>query len=85
VAVYPFPKIVVIKRDEKAIPLTQTGTPLLLPNLELGDYEIILESQSHQRVTVKIPRSALKVRKTYVLWGRMEDGGPPLSVTEESP
>jgi predicted Ser/Thr protein kinase len=80
VAVHPFAQIVSLTRDGEPVPLDQTATPLVTPELRLGNYQLVLRHPKFGDRTVTIPRGSLKAGKTYEVWGQMSK--PALDVKE---
>jgi len=80
VAVHPFAWIVSMSCDGEAVPLHQTETPAVLPDLRLGSYQLVLRHPQFGDRTVTLPRSQLKAGKTYEVWGQM--GSAALDVKE---
>jgi hypothetical protein len=64
-------------REGKEIPLAQRATPLLVRDLEIGDYEIELTHPQLGKKQIKIAASDLKENKTYRISGQMSDAAAP--------
>jgi len=80
VAVHPFAEVVSLTRDGEPVRLDQTSTPLTLPGLRVGSYELELRHPQLGSRTVKIAMDQLKAGRTYVVWGQMDK--PTLEVKE---
>ncbi|HVR85826.1 MAG TPA: serine/threonine-protein kinase [Planctomycetota bacterium] len=80
VAVHPYARIVSLSCDGEPVALDQAATPLVVPDLHLGSYELRLSHPQLGDRTVKIPRDQVRAGKTYVVWGQMER--PALEVKE---
>ncbi len=71
IAVHPFAKVLSLSREGTEIALDQTSTPLVLPGLKLGSYEVVLTNPESGKRTVSIPAERLRAGKTVVIWGLM--------------
>jgi hypothetical protein len=69
VAVVPFGEINALKRGGQAVLLKDRETPLVLPELEIGDYEIDLSSAGQPPVHFAIPADRLRDGVTSTLVG----------------
>jgi predicted Ser/Thr protein kinase len=69
VAAVPLGQVRFLKRGGQEIPLKDSETPLVLPDLEIDDYEIRVEAASGTGVTVPIPASRLRDGITSTLSG----------------
>jgi serine/threonine protein kinase len=76
----PWAEVVRVTREGKDVALAAKATPLVVPNVEIGDLEVELSHPQHGRKVEKIPAAKLKDGKTYVLSGRMQD--PALRLEE---
>ncbi|HYE98068.1 MAG TPA: hypothetical protein VEJ18_04110, partial [Planctomycetota bacterium] len=69
----PWANVVKATRDGKPLALPAKATPLVLPNLEIGDFELELSHPQHGTRTIRIPAAQLKDGATYVAGGLMKD------------
>jgi len=76
----PYAEITKLKRDGKDVAVTQRVTPLILGNLEIGEFEIELSHPTLGKKVEKIGEKQLKDGKTYQISGRIQDA--KLRVTE---
>jgi serine/threonine protein kinase len=72
----PFAEVTRFSREGKDVQLPARATPLLIPDLEIGDYEIELVHPQMGKKQVKILASELKDGTTYRLSGLMSDPAP---------
>jgi predicted Ser/Thr protein kinase len=77
----PFAEVVRVSREGTNLTLAAKATPLVVPNVEIGDFEVELSHPQHGKKVEKIPASKLKDGKTYVLSGRLQDA--QLRLTEQ--
>ncbi|MBV8880228.1 MAG: serine/threonine protein kinase [Planctomycetaceae bacterium] len=80
IAVHPYARIVSLSREGSAVALEQTSTPLLIPGLQVGAYELELSHPEFGTRRVSIPPEKGRPGKTVVVWGQMSKD--PLTVTE---
>jgi hypothetical protein len=80
IVVGPFAEVTRLARNGQEIPLTQRTTPLVIRELEIGDFEVELSHSRFGKKMERIPASRFKDGKTYLLSGKMEVAG--LRVTE---
>jgi serine/threonine protein kinase len=80
IMVGPFVEVTRLTRNGKDVPLGQRFTPLVVGNLEVGDFEVELSHPELGKKTEKIPATLLKDGKIFQLTGRIQD--PKLRVTE---
>jgi hypothetical protein len=80
IAVHPFAQIVSLTRDGEIVRLDQAITPVNVPELRVGSYEITLRHPKLGDRTVMIPKDQIRAGKTYVVWGQMDK--PSLGVKE---
>ena len=76
----PFAEVLKVTRDGAPLALSAKSTPLVIPNVEIGDFEVELQHPQHGKKAHKIPASTLKDGKTYVLSGQLKDA---LRLTEQ--
>jgi hypothetical protein len=76
----PWADVVRVTREGRDLALPAKATPLVVPNVEIGELEVELSHPQHGRKVEKIPASKLKDGKTYLLSGRMQD--PSLKLEE---
>jgi hypothetical protein len=69
VAVVPFGEISALKRGGQAVLLKDRETPLVLPELEIGDYEIDLSASGQPPLHFTIPADRLRDGVTSTLVG----------------
>lgn len=69
IAVVPFGEVTALKRDGEPVALKDRETPLVLPELEIGNYEIDLRSGAHPPLHFSIPASRLRDGVTSTLVG----------------
>jgi hypothetical protein len=69
----PFAEVLKVTRDGAPLTLSAKSTPLVIPNVEIGDFEVELSHPQHGKKTEKIPAATLKDGKTYVLSGQLKD------------
>ncbi len=81
VIVGPYAEVTKFKRGGKDVPLAQRATPLVVANLEIGDYEIELAHPQLGKKSVKLAAAQLKDGRAVLLSGRLQD--PQLRVTEQ--
>jgi serine/threonine protein kinase len=75
VAVVPFGEVKSLKRRGRELELKDRETPLVLPELEIDDYEIELRSGSFPPQTVPIPADRLRDGVTSTLVGDLRKSG----------
>lgn len=80
IAVHPYAQVVSLTRDGAAVAVEQKSTPLVIPGLELGSYELVLAHPQLGTRTVAIPRERMRAGKTLVVWGQMSKD--PLEVKD---
>jgi serine/threonine protein kinase len=80
IAVHPFAEVVSITRDGEAVALTQSVSPLQIPDLPVGSYELVLRHPRFGDRTVSLPRERLHAKRTVVVWGQMDE--PSLEVKD---
>jgi len=80
IAVHPFAKVVSLTRNGTPVPLEQPDSPMEVPELRLGSYELLLRHPRFGDRTLKIGEDRLRAGKTYEVWGRMEN--PALELRE---
>ncbi len=70
----PYGEQVRVLREGAEVPLPAGATPLVLVNLEIGDFTVELSHPEAGKRTVAIPAGSLLEGKVYVLSGRMKGG-----------
>jgi serine/threonine protein kinase len=60
IAVVPFGELSSLKRSGQDLPLKDRETPLVIPELEIGDYELVLKSASQGPINFVIPADRLR-------------------------
>src|SRR5579862_7310163 len=75
VAVVPFGEVNALKRGGQSILLKDRETPLVLPELEIGDYEIDLSAAALPPLHFTIPADRLKDGVTTTLVGDLRKSG----------
>jgi hypothetical protein len=75
VAVVPFGQVTSLKRGGLDLPLKDRETPLVLPDLEIADYEIDLASGSQPPLHFAIPAARLREGVTSTLVGDLRKSG----------
>ncbi|MBV8878988.1 MAG: hypothetical protein JO332_03380, partial [Planctomycetaceae bacterium] len=76
----PFAEVSKVTRNGKDVALSQRATPLILGNLEIGDFEIELTHPQLGKKVEKLGEAQLKDGRAYQLSGRFQD--PKLRMTE---
>ena len=79
-AVGPYAEVVRLAREGKEVSLAQRFTPLVISDLEIGEYVLELSHPKHGKKTVTISPDRLREGKTVLVGGRMRDAS--LRVTE---
>jgi hypothetical protein len=80
IAVHPYAQVVSLTRDGEAVALTQSVSPLQIPDLRVGSYELVLRHPQFGEQTVTLPKERTHTKKTLVVWGQMDK--PPLEVKD---
>jgi serine/threonine protein kinase len=75
VAVVPFGEVKSLKRAGQQVPLKDRETPLVIPDLEIDDYEIELGSGSKPSFTLAIPAKRLRDGVTTTIVGDLRKAG----------
>ena len=70
----PYGEQVRVLREGAEVPLPAASTPLVLANLEIGDFTVELSHPESGKRTVAISAGSLREGKAYVLSGRMKGG-----------
>jgi hypothetical protein len=70
----PYAEKVRVLREGSDVPVPESSTPLVLADLEIGDFTVELSHPEAGKRTVPIPAAMLKEGGTYVLSGRMKGG-----------
>jgi hypothetical protein len=73
ILVGPYAEITKLARAGKDVPLAQRATPLVLPGLEIGDYEIELAHPKLGKKSVKLAAAQLKDGRGVLVSGRLQD------------
>ena len=74
ILVGPYAEVTKLVRNDKDVPLAQRFTPLVVGNLEIGDYVIELSHPQHGKKVERLAAKDLKNGKAYLLSGRIQDG-----------
>ena len=69
----PYAEVTKLSREGKEVPLAKRATPLTVPDLEIGDYEIELAHPQLGKKQIRIAGAELKEGKTYRISGAMGD------------
>ena len=75
VAVVPFGELTSLKRSGQDLPLKDHETPLVIPELEIGDYELVLKSGSQPPVQFVISADRLREGVMSTLVGDLRKPG----------
>jgi hypothetical protein len=75
VAVVPFGQVASLKRGGQELPLKDRETPLVLPDLEIGDYEIDLAGAGQTPFHFVIPAARLREGVISTLVGDLRKSG----------
>ena len=81
IAPAPYAEVTKILREGQPVELKQRHTPLVLPGVEIGTFEIELSHPQHGKKTVKLEAGKLKDARTYVVSGPLKAAA--LTVTEQ--
>jgi hypothetical protein len=71
----PFGEVKSLKRAGQQVPLKDRETPLVIPDLEIDDYEIELGSGSKPSFTLAIPAKRLRDGVTTTIVGDLRKAG----------
>jgi hypothetical protein len=69
----PYAELTKLTRNGKDVPVAQRITPLVVGNLEIGDYELELTHPQFGKKVEKISAGQLKNGKVYQLGGQIKD------------
>ncbi|HXX92866.1 MAG TPA: serine/threonine-protein kinase, partial [Planctomycetota bacterium] len=71
----PFAEITRFSREGKDLPLSKKFTPLKLPDLEIGEYDLELTNPQLGKKQIRFGIKDLKDGRTYLISGQMSDPG----------